>query len=299
MEVIKLKKPDGKVWDARQEKRMALVQSDDPGALQELLDRYWTWHFDESLTQLARLLLAADLGWERTPKAITPPVGTLFSPLGHAVEHEDTQMQDAALQVLNSMIDVPAGEVLIGEELELLQVAEFQIARYPVTNAQYKRFVQETGHQPPQSWEGGDYPEKQGDHPVIWVNTKDAEAYTIWAGSRLPSFEEWQRAVRGDDDRLFPWGYEVDKPRCNTAELHAGGTTPVGAFPEGVSPFGCYDMLGNVWEWTSTWYDDNDRHFRVVCGGSWYYNHDHSTCSSFDFFSKEYAEFVLGFRIAK
>ena len=67
-------------------------------------------------------------------------------------------------------------------------------------------------------------------------------------------------------ERIFPWGDEIDKPRCNTVELGAGGTTPVGAFPDGISPFGCYDMLGNVWEWTSTWYDEDNPHFRVVTG---------------------------------
>ena len=144
---------------------------------------------------------------------------------------------------------------------------------------------------------------------MTWVSCEDAEAYAAWAGParrlglperscRLPAFEEWERAARGSDGRLFPWGSEIDKPRCNTSELGAGGTTPVGAFPEGVSPFGCYDMVGNVWEWTSTWYDD-EQHFRVVRGGAWFYTHDLSTCASFDFFSKEYAEFVLGFRLAR
>jgi formylglycine-generating enzyme required for sulfatase activity len=299
MQPIKLKKLDGKEWDARRKNRVELAQCGGLDALQQLLNHYWTWHFDESLAGIARLLLATDLSWERTPRELTPPVESLLSPLGHALDHGDMQIRDDALQILDSMIDVPAGEVLIGEELEPFQVDEFQIGRYPVTNAQYQRFIQETGHRTPKGWEAGAYPEKRGDHPVTWVNTEDAETYASWAGSRLPCFEEWQRAVRAEDDRLFPWGYEVDKPRCNTAELRAGGTTPVGAFPDGVSPFGCYDMLGNVWEWTSTWYDDNDPNFRVVCGGAWYYNHDHSTCISFDFFSKDYTEFVIGFRIAK
>jgi formylglycine-generating enzyme required for sulfatase activity len=138
-----------------------------------------------------------------------------------------------------------------------------------------------------------------GDHPVTWVSCEDAEAYATWADCRLPTFEEWQRAIRGGDERRFPWGDEIDKPRCNTAELGVGGTTPVGTFPEGVSLFGCYDMLGNVWEWTSTWYDDDDPQFRVVRGGAWYYNHEHSTSTSYDFFSKEYTEFVIGFRVAQ
>jgi formylglycine-generating enzyme required for sulfatase activity len=173
------------------------------------------------------------------------------------------------------------------------------MARYPATNAQYQQFIQATGHRHPQSWEDGTYPEKKGDHPVVEVSCEDAEAYAAWTGCRLPTFEEWERVARGNDERLFPWGYEIDKPRCNTVELGAGGTTPVGAFPDGVSPFGCYDMLGNVWEWTSTWYDDDDPQFRVVRGGAWYYNHEHSTSTSYDFFSKEYAEFVIGFRVAR
>ena len=299
MQVIKLKKLDGQEWDNRQGKRVNLAQRSDPNSLQQLLNQYWTWHFDESLAEIARLLLREELNWEHTPRALTPPVESVSSPLGYALDHEDVGIRKAALRILDSMVDVPAGEVLVGVDLEPVQVDEFQIGRYPVTNAQYHRFVQETGYRTPKGWEASTCPERRGDHPVTWVNAEDAENYASWAGGRLPCFEEWQRAVRGDDDRLFPWGYEVDKPRCNTAELRAGDTTPVGAFPDGTSPFGCYDMLGNVWEWTSTPYDDDAPDFRVVCGGAWYYNHDHSTCISFDFFSKDYAEFVLGFRIAK
>ncbi len=299
MQVIKLKKLDGQEWDHKRENRVNLAQCSDPSSLRQLLDQYWTWHYDDSLAEIARLLLKADLNWERTPRAYTPPVESLLSPLGYALDHEDMGIREGALRLLDSTVEVPSGEVLIGEELEPVQVDEFQIGRYPVTNAQYQRFIQGTGHRAPKGWEANAHAEGRGDHPVAWVDTNDAETYASWAGGRLPRFEEWQRAVRGDDDRLFPWGYEVDKPRCNTAELRAGDTTPVGAFPDGISPFGCYDMLGNVWEWTSTPFDDDDPNFRVVCGGAWYYNHDHSTCISFDFFSKDYTEFVVGFRIAK
>ncbi len=279
--------------------RVTLAQSDDPKALQQLLKQYWTWHFEESLTETARLLLATNLGWEQIRALTTPPIGEVISPLGHALDHADQNVRDAAFQVLSNMVDIPVGEVLIGDELTPLRVEGFHMARYPVTNAQYQRFIQATGHRQPQSWEGGAYPEKKGDHPVVEVSCEDAEAYAAWVGYRLPAFEEWERAVRGNDERLFPWGDEIDKPRCNTVELGAGGTTPVGAFPDGVSPFGCYDMLGNVWEWTSTRYDEEAPHFRVVRGGAWYYNHDYSTCTSYDFFSKEYTEFVIGFRLAR
>lgn len=298
-ELIKLETLSEQGKADRRKVRIALAQSGDPAALQQLLDQYWIWHFDESLREAARLLLEANLGWERMRDLTTPPVGEVISPLGHALDHEDGAVCDAAFQALDSMVNIPTGEVLIGEELTPLWVEGFQIARYPVTNAQYQRFIQETGHQPPPFWNEGTYPEKKGDHPVVEVNCEDAEAYAAWTGCRLPAFEEWERAVRGDHGRLFPWGDEIDKPRCNTIELGAGGTTPVGAFPDGVSPFGCYDMVGNVWEWTSTWYDEEDAHFRVVRGGAWYYNHDYSTCTSYDFFSKEYTEFVIGFRLTR
>ena len=298
-ELIKLETLSEGSGADRRKARVALAQSDDPEALRELLKGYWTWHCEESLTEAARLLLATNLRWEQMRPLITPPVGEVISPLGHALDHADQRVRGAAFQVLDNMVDIPAGEVLIGEELTPLRVEGFQMARYPVTNVQYQQFVRATGHRHPQSWEEGTYPEKKGDHPVVEVSCEDAEAYAAWAGCRLPTFEEWERAVRSDDGRLFPWGDEIDKPRCNTVELGAGGTTPVGAFPEGVSPFGCYDMLGNVWEWTGTWYDEDDPHFRVVRGGAWYYNHDYSTCTSYDFFSKEYTEFVIGFRIAR
>ena len=298
-ELIKLETLTQSSGTDRRKARVALAQSDDPEALQQLLKGYWIWHFEESLTEAARLLLSTNLGWEQMHPLTTPPIGEVISPLGHALDHADQRVRDAALQVLDNMVDIPDGEVLIGADLTPLRVGGFQMARYPVTNAQYQRFTQETGHRHPQDWEDGTYPEKKGDHPVVEVSCEDAEAYAGWAGCRLPAFEEWERATRGDDERLFPWGNEIDKPRCNTVELGAGGTTPVGAFPDGVSPFGCYDMLGNVWEWTSTWYDEEDTHFRVVRGGAWYYNHDYSTCTSYDFFSKEYTEFVIGFRIAR
>ena len=297
--LIKLKTPDGGEWDDWKQTRLSFAESDDPAVLEHLITRYWRWHLDASLSDAVRTLLTADLGWEKSQDLMTPPVGEVISPLGHALDSTDGRIREAAFQVLDAMVEVPAGSVLIGDELTPLQVSAFQISRYPVTNAQYQRFVRETGHHPPQSWEGDSYPEKKGDHPAVWVNFEDAEAYAEWTGCRLPTFEEWTRAARGDDGRRFPWGNEIDKPRCNTAELGARGTTPVCAFPDGVSPVGCYDMMGNVWEWTDTWYDEEERNFRVVCGGAWYYNHDASTCASFDYFSVDYTELIIGFRVAR
>ncbi len=283
--------------------RIALIESGTPDAFQQLLRDYWTWHYNDSVHDAGKLLLGTDLGWERVPQLTTPPVGEVISPLGYALTHVETEVRKAALQVLDITVYVPAGTALIGEEGTPLEIEEFEIGVYPVTNAQYYRFVKETGYKPPTEWQDRNELSYEGyalkgDHPVVWVSCEDAEAYANYVGGRLPSFAEWQYAARGTDDRLFPWGYEIDKPRCNTTELGAEGTTPVGAFKDGISPFGCYDMIGNVWEWTSTPYDD-EKAFRVACGGAWYYNHDYSTCTSFDFFSTNYAEFVIGFRIAR
>ncbi len=292
--LIQLDSGDRKPYDMFQPRRPPL-QSDTSEDLQFIVDQYWSWHFDPSVTNAATILLMTDLGWKKTSQ-LSVPLGALTSPLGRALSHSDPDIRDTALTVFDSQIEIPAGTVLIGEDLTSVFVDAFKVGRYPVTNAQYKRFIDATDHRSPYSWEDNQFQLNTGDHPVVWVNCEDAGVYADWVGGRLPSFEEWERAARGDDDRLFTWGSEIDKPRCNTAEAGARTTTPVGTFPGGISRFGCYDLLGNVWEWTSTWYDEN-RHFRVVRGGAWYYNHDHATCIGYDLFSKEYTEFVIGFRV--
>ena len=122
MQVIKLKKLDGQEWDNQRERRVNLAQRSDPDSLQQLLNQYWTWHYDNSLAEVARVLLGAELNWERTPSTLTPPVESLVSPLGYALDHEDVGIREGALRLLDSTVNVPAGEVLIGEELEPVQV---------------------------------------------------------------------------------------------------------------------------------------------------------------------------------
>ena len=285
------------------ESRLSLIANKSSDAFQKLLNDYWIWSYDDSLNDAIKFLLSIDLGWEETPQLTTPPIGEIISPLGHALSHNDKDVRDAALQVLDVTIPIPKGTVLIGNEGDSVEIDEFEIGVYPVTNAQYFKFILETGYSPPKEWMeyqtlSFEVYGLKGDHPVVWISCEDAKEYAKFIGGRLPSFPEWQYAARGTDDRLFPWGYEIDKPRCNTIELGADSTTPVGTFNEGISPFGIYDMVGNVWEWTDTPYDEKGI-FRVACGGAWYYNHDYSTCISYDFFSKDYAEFVIGFRIAR
>jgi formylglycine-generating enzyme required for sulfatase activity len=144
----------------------------------------------------------------------------------------------------------------------------------PVTNAQYAEFLQRTGYQPRdrtnflKHWPSGRIPAGLEDHPVVYVDLDDARAYARWAGKRLPTPQEWQYAAQGDDGRTYPWGNEWQADRGNDGRT--GGTTAVTAFPQGRSPFGCYDMCGNTWEWTESERSDGRTRFCLLKGGSYY-----------------------------
>jgi formylglycine-generating enzyme required for sulfatase activity len=150
---------------------------------------------------------------------------------------------------------------------------DFYMDITPVTNAQFSRFLTETGYQPADTvnflrhWKGKTYPPGKGSHPVVYVSLEDARAYCAWAGKRLPTEAEWQYAAQGKDGRLWPWGAEYDSTRCNH---HLGETTPVDAFPRGKSPFGVMDLVGNVWQLTGDLYDNGSHYFVIMRGGSYY-----------------------------
>jgi len=144
-------------------------------------------------------------------------------------------------------------------------LSEYRIGKYPVTNLEYQAFVQAAGHTPPRHWEGDQYPQDKGNHPVVYVSWEDATAYCRWLAEatgkpyRLPTEAEWEKAARGDDGRIYPWGNDWDKDRLNSAEGKINDTTPVGQFsPEGDSPYGAADMAGNVWEWCADWFDEKE-----------------------------------------
>jgi formylglycine-generating enzyme required for sulfatase activity len=143
-----------------------------------------------------------------------------------------------------------------------------------VTNAQFARFLQASDYRPRQResflkhWKGGQPPPDREDHPVVYVDLEDARAFARWAGKRLPMEEEWQYAAQGTDGRAYPWGDTLEAGRCNGGET--GGTTAVKAYPRGRSPFGCYDMCGNVWQWTESERSDGRTRFCIIRGGSFY-----------------------------
>ncbi len=219
------------------------------------------------------------------------------------------------------LILIPAGEFLMGSDpgkdkdafedeqpQHTLYLPDYHIARTPVTNAQYAAFVKATNHSKPGHWEGGKLPGSKEDHPVVAVSWHDAMAYCRWLSEstgktyRLPSEAEWEKAARGAEGRIYPWGDQWDPKRCNTKEGGPGDTTPVAHFsPQGDSSYGCVDMAGNVWEWTlSLWgkdltkpefkypYDSKDGRenlkagddvLRVVRGGSWDGDRDLARCA--------------------
>ncbi len=154
-----------------------------------------------------------------------------------------------------------------------VDVKSFFIDEAEVSNADFDRFLEATGHRPkhPENflkhWPNGRSPEDLADHPVVYVDLDDARAYAKWAGKRLPTEPEWQLAAQGTDGRAWPWGNEFDAARCNSA---GKGTMPVRSLPDGRSPLGCHHMSGNVWEWTESARDDGHTRFVMIRGGSWY-----------------------------
>ena len=150
----------------------------------------------------------------------------------------------------------------------------FAIDLTPVTNAQYAQFLLASGYQPRDAasflrhWVEGAPPPGREDHPVVHVDLDDARAYARWAGKRLPTEEEWQYAAQGSDQRRYPWGNDWKADCCNDGQ--SGGTTPVMAFPAGQSPFGVYDLCGNVWEWTESERRDGRTRSAILRGGSFY-----------------------------
>ncbi len=234
------------------------------------------------------IAVPAGLTTDLSKALVQLPSGTSW-PTGAVVNEEDGSV----------LVEVPAGEAIFGspqgegvadEHPQFrLSLPAYYIGVTEVTNAQYRRFVEATGREAPQHWANGTIPNGLDNHPVVNVSWEDAAAYCEWARGRLPTELEWEKAARGTDGRIYPWGDEWDPSKCRNTfngELVGQETAPVGSYPSGASPYGVLDMTGNVWEWCSDWYDEAayaryasgdltpppSGRCRVLRGGSWALN---------------------------
>lgn len=180
------------------------------------------------------------------------------------------QTDPLAEKTPTDMVYIPAGEFTMGtnqgENLgpntprayndaqpeHKVNVTAFYLDKTEVTNAAYKKFCDATAYPTPPGWKNNAFPAGQGEYPVSRVSWHEASAYASWVGKRLPTEIEWEKAARGTDKRLFPWGDNWEEDRVVSSRDSA---LQVGSKPGGASPYGALDMAGNVYEWTTSWYD--------------------------------------------
>lgn len=177
----------------------------------------------------------------------------------------------------SEMVWIPAGPFFVGpkQDKRIAQSAGFSLARKPVTNGQFARFLAESDYSPPPAhpdpelflshWEDGSVPKNLETHPAVWVSYHDALAYCDWAGVTLPTEWLWEKAARGPDGPPFPWGEKSPLPgyreKTTLANVRSQGTCPVGSFPRTRTAYGCEDMVGNVSEWCRMIEGDDYGHF--------------------------------------
>jgi formylglycine-generating enzyme required for sulfatase activity len=281
-----------------------------PDRLSEL---HWVELFE--LDGFAKLKQALDfeLSKRQPPRQAEPPVK---AKIAQPTVVERRQLFEP------EMVLIPAGEFLMGSDprkdkgaqkdeqpQHRLYLPDYYMAKTPVTNAQYLAFVQAAGHRPPKPSQGKE------EHPVDFVSWRDAMAYCRWLAGitgrayRLPSEAEWEKAARGTNGRIYPWGDEWDAKRCNSIEGGVGGTTTVGSYPQGASPYGLLDMAGNVREWCHSLYrpypynaedgreDAEAKGERVLRGGAFHLNARYMRCAFHDRYGPDFRIDTFGFRV--
>jgi formylglycine-generating enzyme required for sulfatase activity len=168
-----------------------------------------------------------------------------------------------------TLVYVPEGEFTMGSDMNLdeqpihkVKLDAFWIDQFEVTNEQYAACVSSGGCTPPSNTSSNTRSSYYGNFefdkfPVIYVSWNDAVAYCEWAGRRLPTEAEWEKAARGTDQRTYPWGNDSPNNDLLNFNNSIGDTTKVGNYPNGASPYGALDMAGNVWEWVNDWYQND------------------------------------------
>ncbi|PIQ29143.1 hypothetical protein COW36_17875 [bacterium (Candidatus Blackallbacteria) CG17_big_fil_post_rev_8_21_14_2_50_48_46] len=236
------------------------------------------------------------------------------------------------LSQFGALVSIPAGPFLRGDQLNegqdderparTIYIDSFSIMEHEVTQSQYMRYLLATGHKPPLHCDYGKPvwdPEKKANYPVICVNWQEAHDYCAWAGLRLPTEAEWEKAARGPQGLRFAWGNEApncDKTTFSGCKGSLGGLHAVGEKPLGNSPYGLRDMTGNVWEWVSDWYDDHyyrnspDRNppgpggkgqksTKVLRGGSFAHDEFANRASNRSDLPPDFRNSMTGFRCAR
>lgn len=262
--------------------------------------------------------------------AFRPEPGVLkqLTTLAEIVETSDTGALKGSVrgvpgEGLDNMAFIPSGTFIYQDGEKRTINHDYEIGIYPVTNKAYERFIRDGGYreesfwQPdgwawrkktkadlPKNWEDPDYNDPE--QPVTGVSHHEARAYTAWltAGAgkkyeyRLPTEAEWERAARGDEGNEYPWGDKFDPDRCNHKGSGIGKPSRVTVYPNGISPYGCYDMAGNVWEWTGSFYDQ-DKDFYTLRGGAFGFNAENCRCAARNDFFPDSRDSLIGFRCAR
>ena len=240
------------------------------------------WARNLPLFSLVGLLSACSLlTLDPGPLTPAPPAGMVLIPAGDFLM--GSKPSDGAVGIQVGVDELPQQRVYL---------KAFFIDKYEVTNVQYYEYVKSGRGYAPATWNDtqhpmgklgrrwpiGTPPPGEEHYPVTDTDWYDARAYCTWAGKRLPAEAEWEKAARGTDGRRFPWGDDADPRKANTLESGVRWARAVGSYPDDVSPYGVYDMIGNVAEWVDDWYHPYPGstlqrgafgHYPVLRGGSW------------------------------
>lgn len=299
-------------------------------------DSYWYWRVAEGIPKTPmvswKALLSEDQIWKVI--AFVHTFSHKGKPSQHTEFKAESQPKKVTIKDPAPMVLVPAGEFIMGsnegnaDEKPAHQVYldAYYIDKHEVTIGQYGEFLDVNSFDPPPLWTTMAQPSYEN-RPVVNVDWKDASNYCKWAGKRLPTEAEWEKAARGTDGRIYPWGNDPPSPtRANFGKErdkwnNHEALVPVGQMKEGKSPYGVYDLAGNVWEWVNDWYDPDyyaaspsrnpqgpiSGKFKVIRGGSWDLaperlrsaQRDLNVPTTTDYDSPAYRNFNSGFRCAK